>query len=71
VAQIAEVSLDQSGQSNRGVCAVDCGIAVNREMIRAQMEGGIGFGVGAVNRSSRWRAAPFKRVISTDMTFYA
>src|SRR2546427_1257537 len=31
----------------RVVCAVDCGIAVNPDVIRAQMEGGIGFGLGA------------------------
>ena len=29
------------------VCAVDCGIAVNPDVIRAQMEGGIGFGLSA------------------------
>jgi isoquinoline 1-oxidoreductase subunit beta len=29
------------------VCAVDCGVAVNPDVIKAQMEGGIGFGVGA------------------------
>jgi len=53
VAQIAEVTLDQSGQPKveRVVCAVDCGIAVNPDMIRAQMEGGIGFGLGAVMKS--------------------
>ena len=27
-------------------CAVDCGVAVNPDIIRAQMEGGIGFGLG-------------------------
>ena len=31
----------------RVVCAVDCGIAVNPDVIRAQMEGGIGFGLAA------------------------
>ena len=53
VAQIAEVSLDESGQPKveRVVCAVDCGVAVNPDMIRAQMEGGIGFGLGAVMKS--------------------
>ena len=30
------------------VCAVDCGVAVNPDVIRAQMEGGIGFGLGAI-----------------------
>jgi len=29
------------------VCAVDCGIAVNPDVVRAQMEGGIGFGLSA------------------------
>jgi isoquinoline 1-oxidoreductase beta subunit len=27
-------------------CAVDCGVAVNPDVICAQMEGGIGFGLG-------------------------
>lgn len=31
----------------RVVCAVDCGVAINPDNIRAQMEGGIGFGLGA------------------------
>ena len=29
------------------MCAVDCGVAVNPDVIRAQMEGGIGFGLSA------------------------
>jgi len=29
-------------------CAVDCGVAVNPDVIRAQMQGGIGFGLGHV-----------------------
>ena len=29
-------------------CAVDCGVPVNPNVIRAQMEGGIGYGLGAV-----------------------
>ena len=29
-------------------CAVDCGVAVNPNVIKAQMEGGIGYGLGAV-----------------------
>ena len=29
------------------MCAVDCGIAVNPDVVRAQMEGGIGFGLSA------------------------
>ena len=31
----------------RVVCAVDCGIAINPDVIRAQMESGIGYGLGA------------------------
>jgi len=49
VAQVAEVSLRPDGMPKveRVVCAVDCGVAVNPDVIRAQMEGGIGFGLGA------------------------
>jgi isoquinoline 1-oxidoreductase beta subunit len=49
VAQVAEISLDQNGAAKveRVVCAVDCGIAVNPDQVVAQMEGGIGFGLGA------------------------
>jgi len=32
---------------HRVVCAVDCGIAINPDVIHAQMEGGIGYGLGA------------------------
>jgi isoquinoline 1-oxidoreductase beta subunit len=49
VAQVAEVSVDEAGaiKVERVVCAVDCGIAINPDIIRAQMEGGIGFGLSA------------------------
>ena len=49
VAQVAEVSLGKDGLARveRVVCAVDCGVAVNPDVVRAQMEGGIGFGLGA------------------------
>jgi len=33
---------------HRVVCAVDCGIAVNPDIVRAQMEGGIGFALSAL-----------------------
>jgi isoquinoline 1-oxidoreductase subunit beta len=48
VAQIAEVSKGDGGEPrvHKVWCAVDCGIAVNPDVIRAQMEGGIGFGLG-------------------------
>jgi isoquinoline 1-oxidoreductase beta subunit len=50
VAQVAEVTVDDSGQIrvDRVVCAVDCGTPINPDVIIAQMEGGIGFGLGAV-----------------------
>ncbi|HET6221418.1 MAG TPA: molybdopterin cofactor-binding domain-containing protein, partial [Dongiaceae bacterium] len=49
VAEVAEVAVagDGSFKVERVVCAVDCGIAVNPDVIRAQMEGGIGFGLSA------------------------
>ncbi len=49
VAQVAEVTVrkDDSFSVDRVVCAVDCGIAVNPDVVRAQMEGGIGFGLSA------------------------
>jgi isoquinoline 1-oxidoreductase beta subunit len=49
VAQVAEVSLkDGKVRVDRVLCAVDCGVAVNPDVIRAQMEGGIGFALGAL-----------------------
>jgi len=50
VAQIAEVSAgDRDGPRVHKVwCAVDCGVAVNPDVIRAQIEGGIGYGLGHV-----------------------
>jgi isoquinoline 1-oxidoreductase beta subunit len=49
VAQIAEVSLNRDGtpKVERVVCAVDCGIAINPDVIAAQIEGGVGFGLTA------------------------
>ena len=49
VAQVADVTLkDGKVRVDRVVCAVDCGTAVNPDVIRAQMEGGIGFALGAL-----------------------
>lgn len=47
VAQVAEVSLQAGGgfKVEKVWCAVDCGIAINPDVIKAQMEGGIGFGL--------------------------
>jgi isoquinoline 1-oxidoreductase beta subunit len=49
VAQVAEVSMRNGKvKVERVVCAVDCGVPVNPDVIRAQMEGGIGFALGAL-----------------------
>ena len=47
VAQIAEVSIGPGGipKVHKVWCAVDCGIAVNPDVIKAQIEGGIGYGL--------------------------
>jgi isoquinoline 1-oxidoreductase beta subunit len=48
VAQVAEVSVDNGKiKVHRLVCAVDCGPIVNPDGIRAQMEGGIIYGLTA------------------------
>ena len=49
VAQVAEVTVRRDGSFSvdRIVCAVDCGVAINPDVIRAQMEGGIGYGLSA------------------------
>lgn len=51
-AEVVEVSGDpESGiKIEKVTCAVDCGIAVNPDVVRAQMEGGIGYGIGHVMR---------------------
>ena len=50
IAQVAEVAVSKTGavRVNRVVCAVDCGTIVNPDTVRAQMEGGIIFGITAV-----------------------
>jgi len=47
VAQVAEVSVDGNGKVkiHKVVCAIDCGLAVNPDGVRAQMESGIVFGI--------------------------
>jgi isoquinoline 1-oxidoreductase beta subunit len=49
VAQAAEVSVgdDRRIRVHRVVCAIDCGQPVNPDGIRAQLEGGIAFGLSA------------------------
>ena len=47
VAQVAEVEVSKSGEVrvHRVVCAVDCGTVINPDTVKAQMEGGIVFGI--------------------------
>jgi CO/xanthine dehydrogenase Mo-binding subunit len=54
VAQVAEVSVSDSGQVRvqRVGCAIDCGLAVNPDMVTAQMEGGIVWGLTAALKGS-------------------
>jgi isoquinoline 1-oxidoreductase subunit beta len=48
VAQVAEVTVSGNDiRVDRVVCAVDCGIAVTPDVIEAQMQSGIGFGLSA------------------------
>ena len=49
IAQVAHVAVDQEGgvQVKRMTCAVDCGLTVNPDIVVAQMEGGIVFGLTA------------------------
>jgi isoquinoline 1-oxidoreductase beta subunit len=48
-AQIAEISLDQRGRIHveRIVFALDCGITINPDLVRAQVEGGILYALSA------------------------
>ncbi|KAA5606493.1 xanthine dehydrogenase family protein molybdopterin-binding subunit [Roseospira marina] len=52
VATVAEVTVrEQTIRVDRMVCAVDCGLPVNPDIIRAQVEGGTVFGLSATLRS--------------------
>ena len=48
LAQVAEVEVSQTGdvRVHRIVCAVDCGTMVNPDIVKAQVEGGVIFGIG-------------------------
>uniref|UniRef100_Q07KK1 Aldehyde oxidase and xanthine dehydrogenase, molybdopterin binding n=1 Tax=Rhodopseudomonas palustris (strain BisA53) TaxID=316055 RepID=Q07KK1_RHOP5 len=49
VAQVVEMSMSDDGPKVHKVwVAVDCGVAVNPDIIRAQMEGGVGFALGHI-----------------------
>ena len=47
LAEVAEVEVSKSGEVrvHRVVCAVDCGTVVNPDTVKAQIEGGIVFGI--------------------------
>jgi isoquinoline 1-oxidoreductase subunit beta len=48
VAQVVELSRRKAGlKIERVVCAVDCGVAVNPDVVAAQMESGIAYGLSA------------------------
>ncbi len=50
VAEVADVTVNADGtfHVDRVVCAVDCGTVINPDIVRAQMEGGIGYGLSAI-----------------------
>jgi len=50
VAEIAEVSISDNGEPrvHKMWAAVDCGTAINPDVVRAQIEGGIGYAVGHI-----------------------
>lgn len=59
VAEVVDVTVGEDGEFSvdRVVCAVDCGIAINPDVIRAQMEGGIGYALSAALREEVTLAA--------------
>ncbi|MEO1773414.1 MAG: xanthine dehydrogenase family protein molybdopterin-binding subunit [Pseudomonadota bacterium] len=78
VALIAEVSTDADGtvRVEKVTCAVDCGTVINPDVVTAQMEGGIGFGLGAVMRNEitltegevdQWNFPDYEPLRLTDM----
>lgn len=50
VAHVAEVTVARDGslKVDRVVCAVDCGTVVNPDNVRSQLEGSVGFALGAM-----------------------
>ncbi|MDU9050777.1 MAG: xanthine dehydrogenase family protein molybdopterin-binding subunit [Candidatus Electrothrix sp. Rat3] len=52
VAMVADVTVENGTfKVDKVVIAVDCGIAVNPDIIKAQMEGGMGFGLAMISGS--------------------
>ena len=54
VAQAVDITIqeDERFTVDKVVAAVDCGIAINPDIIEAQIEGGIGYGLSAMLRES-------------------
>jgi isoquinoline 1-oxidoreductase beta subunit len=70
LAQVAEVSVGRDGgvRVHRVVCALDCGQVVNPDIVAAQMEGGIVFGLTA----ALWGEVTFAngRVVQSNFNDY-
>ena len=48
VAQVAEVAVDGGAiRVHKVLCVIDCGLAVNPDVVRAQMEGSVAYGLSA------------------------
>jgi isoquinoline 1-oxidoreductase beta subunit len=48
VAQVVEVTVNGSDiKVDKVYCSVDCGLAINPDIVKTQIEGGIGFGLSA------------------------
>ena len=49
LAEVAEVEVSNAGEVrvHRVVCAVDCGTVINPDIVKAQIESGVNFGVSA------------------------
>lgn len=78
VAEVAEVSMRDDGtvKVEKVVAAVDCGVPVNPDNIRAQVEGGLGYGLSAVLREEitltegevdQWNYPDYTPLRITDM----
>jgi len=54
VAQVVDVTITKNGgvKVDRVVAGVDCGTVINPDVVRAQVEGGVGFGLGAALRDA-------------------
>jgi len=52
VGEVADIRLREDGtvKVERVTCAIDCGVAINPDNVRAQVEGALGYGLSAVLR---------------------